>query len=41
MKKSRKSQSKDSNKKCNGHSPHSFSGEGRAPRGLSKPPLSA
>ena len=32
---------KDSNKKCNGHSPHSFSGEGRAPRGLSKPPLSA
>lgn len=32
---------KDSNKKCNGHSPHSPSGEGRAPRGLSKPPLSA
>ena len=32
---------KDSNKKCNGKRPHSFSGEGRAPRGLSKPPLSA
>lgn len=26
-----KTYGKDSNKKCNGHSPHSFSGEGRAP----------
>ena len=31
---------KVSNKKCNGSSPHSSSGEGHAPRGLSKPPLS-
>ena len=36
-----KSEKKDSNKKCNGYSPYSTSGEGRAPRGLSKPPLSA
>ena len=36
-----KNAGKDSNKKCNGYSPYSTSGEGRAPRGLSKPPLSA
>ncbi len=30
---------KDSNKKCNDYSPHSSSGEGRAPRELSKPPV--
>ena len=32
---------KDSDKKCNGKTPHSSSGEGRAPRGPSRPPLSA
>ena len=32
---------KDSNKKCNGLFPHSSPGEGRAPRGPGKPPLSA
>ena len=32
---------KDSDKKCNGKKPHSSSGEGRAPRGPSRPPLSA
>ena len=30
-----------SNKKCNSHSPLSIAGEGCAPRGLRKPPLSA
>ena len=32
---------KDSDKKRNGKTPHSSSGEGRAPRGPSRPPLSA
>ena len=35
------SPTKDSDKKCNGKTPHSSSGEGRAPRGPSRPPLSA